>query len=106
MLTCDDPGADELAKVPAGEFDSPSAHLDPVAELRRQGLGLPTGNCRTRRARRLARPEEVKPAAYNSQQRLMILDCWQRTGLPAQDFLTLVGVSKCRWTNAKTCGNT
>ncbi len=86
--------ADEPAGVPTSEFDSPSAHLDPVAELRRQGLGLPTGNSRTRRGRRLARPEEVKPAAYNPQQRLMILDCWQRSGLPAGDFATLVGVSK------------
>ncbi len=86
--------ADEPAGFPADEFDSPSAHLDPVAELRRQGLGLPTGNSRTRRGRRLARPEEVKPAAYNPQQRLMILDCWQRSGLPAKDFATLVGVSK------------
>ena len=47
-----------------------------------------------RRGRRLARPEEVKSPAYNPQQRLMILDCWQRSGLPAQDFATLVGVSK------------
>ncbi len=86
--------ADEPAGFPADEFDSPSAHLDPVAELRRQGLGLPIEKSRTRRGRRLARPEEVKPAAYNPQQRLMILDCWQRSGLPAKDFATLVGVSK------------
>ncbi len=94
VLTCDDSSADEPAGFPADEFDSPSADLDPVAELLRQGLGLPTGKSRARRGRRLVRPEEVKPAAYNPQQRLMILDCWQRSGLPAQDFATLVGVSK------------
>ncbi len=86
--------ADEPSGVPTNEFDSPPAQFDPVAELRRQGLGLPTGKRRTQRGRRLARPEEVKPAAYNPQQRLMILDCWQRSGLPAKDFATLVGVSK------------
>ncbi len=94
VLTCDDSSADEPAGFPADEFDSPSADLDPVAELLRQGLGLPTGKSRARRGRRLVRPEEVKPAAYNPQQRLMILDCWQRSGLPAEDFAPLVGVSK------------
>jgi len=86
--------ADEPAEVPTSEFGSPPAHFDPVAELKRQGLGLPTGKNRTQRGRRLVRPEELKPAAYNPQQRLMILDCWQRSGLPAKDFATLVGVSK------------
>ena len=28
------------------------------------------------------------------EQRLLILDTWQRSGLPAGDFATLVGVSK------------
>jgi len=92
----DDPGADadEPAGFPTNELESSSAQLDPVAELLRQGLGLPTGKSRTRRGRRLVRPEDVKPAAYSPQQRLMILDCWLRSGLPAKDFATLVGVSK------------
>jgi hypothetical protein len=46
------------------------------------------------RGRRLARPEQEKTPAYNPQQRLMILDCWQRSGLPADDFAPLVGISK------------
>jgi transposase InsO family protein len=68
--------------------------LDPVADLRRRGLELPAGRSRARRGRRLARPEDMKPVAYSPEQRLMILDCWRRSGLPAKDFATLVGVSK------------
>ena len=86
--------ADEPTEFATDEFNSSSAHLDPVAELLQHGLGLPTGNSHARRGRRLARPEEVTTPAYNPKQRLMILDCWQRSGLPAQDFATLVGVSK------------
>jgi len=90
----DDLGGDEPAGFATDDLDTPFASFDPVADLGRQGLGLPPGRSRTHRGRRLARPEEVKPAAYNPQQRLMILDCWQRSGLPAKDFATLVGVSK------------
>ena len=85
---------DEPVGFPTGDLENPAACLDPVADLGRRGLGLPTDKSRARRGRRLARPEEVKTPAYNPQQRLMILDCWQRSGLPAKDFATLVGVSK------------
>ena len=91
----EDPGPDEHHELWGNQRDSaPLAQLDPVAELRRRGLALPTGKSRARRGRRLARPEEVKTPSYNPQQRLMILDCWQRSGLPAKQFATLVGVSK------------
>ncbi len=42
----------------------------------------------------LARPDEVKSPTYNPEQRLLILDCWIRSGLPAGDFAPLVGLSK------------
>ncbi len=43
----DDLGADEPAGFPAAnDFESPFAGLDPVAELSRQGLPVPTGNGR------------------------------------------------------------
>jgi transposase InsO family protein len=85
------------AAMPAG-FPAHDRHraadpLDPVAALARHGLALPDRR-RAPRGRRLARPEDVKPPAYNPQQRLMILDCWLRSGLPAKDFATLVGLSK------------
>lgn len=39
------------------------------------------------------RPEERAPAV-TPQQRLLLLDTWRRSGLPATDFAALVGVSK------------
>jgi transposase InsO family protein len=44
--------------------------------------------------RRLVSGEADKAPAYKPEQRLLILDCWQRSGLPAKDFAALVGVSK------------
>jgi transposase InsO family protein len=44
--------------------------------------------------RRLALPQEAPREPPTAQQRLLILDTWQRSGLPAGDFATLVGVSK------------
>jgi transposase InsO family protein len=45
------------------------------------------------RGKRLALPA-AKPDAISPQQRLLLLDLWQRSGLPAGDFAELVGVSK------------
>jgi transposase InsO family protein len=53
---------------------------------------VPRGG-RHRRGRRLVRPE-LKPAPLTPEQRLLLLDTWQRSGLPAADFAALVGVSK------------
>lgn len=46
------------------------------------------------RTRSLAPPVVEKAAELSPAQRLLILDTWQRSGLPAGDFATLVGVSK------------
>jgi transposase InsO family protein len=53
---------------------------------------LPRGQ-RRRRGRRLVAPQD-KPAPLTPQQRLLLLDTWQRSELPAADFAALVGVSK------------
>src|SRR5262245_13312202 len=45
------------------------------------------------RGRRLARPEPPAPA-ISYEQRLLVLDVWRRSGLPAGDFAPLVGLSK------------
>lgn len=90
----DNSSTDELPALPTDDLDSQSAPLDPIADLVRLGLEPPSGRSRARRGRRLARPEDGKPPAYGPEQRLVILDCWQRSGLPAKDFATLVGVSK------------
>jgi transposase len=48
---------------------------------------------RSRHGRRLAKPEEsVGP--LTGAQRLLLLDTWSRSGLPAGDFAPLVGISR------------
>jgi transposase InsO family protein len=48
---------------------------------------------RRSRGQRLVRPQD-KPAPLTPAQRLLLLDTWQRSGLPAADFAALVGLSK------------
>jgi transposase len=52
---------------------------------------LPAGR---RRGRRLVRREASPRVPFTPEQRLLILDSWQRSGLPAGDFAPLVGLSK------------
>ena len=47
-----------------------------------------------RPGRRLVKPPEVKQPALSPQQRLLLLDTWRRSGLPAVDFAAMVGLSK------------
>jgi transposase InsO family protein len=63
--------------------------LTSEAELPRRPLGW-NGK---RQGRRLVKPDEVRPA-FSPHERLLILDTWQRSGLPAGDFAPLVGLSK------------
>jgi transposase InsO family protein len=44
--------------------------------------------------RRLVKPEDFRSAPLTAEQRLLLLDTWQRSGLPAGDFAALVGLSK------------
>lgn len=48
----------------------------------------------TAKGRRLVRSEGSPQPPMTPQQRLLILDTWQRSGLPGGDFAALVGVSK------------
>jgi transposase InsO family protein len=70
-------------QAPTWEDDLPAlarAHLRP-------------GNPRRRRGKRLVLPaDQAEP--ISPQQRLLLLDLWQRSGLPAGDFAPLVGLSK------------
>ena len=45
------------------------------------------------KGRGLVKPDEVR-LAFSPHERLLILDTWQRSGLPAGDFAPLVGLSK------------
>src|SRR5262245_54335898 len=73
--------APEPDQGPAPEPEGPGG--DPVLHLHSPARG-----------RRLARPEQAASPAYSYQQRLLLLDTWMRSGLPAGDFAALVGLSK------------
>jgi transposase InsO family protein len=60
---------------------------EPLRKPRLVGTGKAKG-------RRLVKPEPLSQPTLTPEQRLLILDTWQRSGLPAADFATLVGVSK------------
>ncbi len=57
---------------------------------------LPTTPPRAGRARgrRLVKPQDRKELTLSPEQRLVLLDTWIRSGLPAADFAALVGISK------------
>ena len=46
------------------------------------------------RGKRLVLPKEAGTRNWSPEQRLLILDTWRRSGLPAADFADLVDVSK------------
>ena len=82
----------------AGDGGSGSAGADETADAADGlhglgGWGQPRPG-RPRRGRRLVAKDTPAPAAVTPQQRLLLLDIWQRSGLPAGDFAALVGVSK------------
>ena len=74
---------------PPGREQEP--YLGEPAELEMQRVSF-----RRRRGPRLAKPEpEIKSSAnMTPEQRLLILDTWRRSGLPAGDFAEMVGMSK------------
>jgi transposase InsO family protein len=74
-----------LTEAPAPDAD-PSAAPDERPELPRR----PT----PRRGRRLVQKPATPTPPLTPQQRLLLLDTWQRSGLPAGDFAALVGLSK------------
>jgi transposase len=79
--------------LPAAEVAAPSNPPSPSfssgVELPRRPLGW---NGKSK-GRGLVKPDEVR-LAFSPHERLLILDTWQRSGLPAGDFAPLVGLSK------------
>ncbi len=68
------------------EDDTPSAPEDGATPARLSGRYRGRGP-------RLVKPTE-RPPAITPTQRLLLLDTWQRSGLPAGDFADLVGINK------------
>jgi transposase InsO family protein len=56
--------------------------------------GLPRLSGRGKPGRRLVSPQDFRSTPLTAEQRLLLLDTWQRSGLPAGDFAALVGLSK------------
>jgi transposase InsO family protein len=83
----------EILPESSAAESSTSQSADPIAESNPPGVGpLPRLPGR-RRGRRLVKAKEPSPPP-TAQQRLLLLDTWRRSGLPAGDFAALVGLSK------------
>jgi transposase-like protein len=92
------PGVISLPTKPPGSQPATSTARRPVS-IRSLSSGGKGSDCPQEKAARGADggwldPRRRSRPRTTPQQRLMILDCWRRSGLPAQDFATLVGVSK------------
>ena len=74
---------------PEGEAPPPSMTDESVLSFE----DLPTARPK-RRTRQLVPKEEAGRISFTPEQRLLVLDTWERSGLPAGDFAPLVGVSK------------
>jgi transposase InsO family protein len=56
--------------------------------------GLPRVPAGRRRGRRLVQKTQARTPTLTAPQRLLLLDTWRRSGLPAGDFAALVGLSR------------
>jgi transposase InsO family protein len=82
-LPSEDPAQElEEALTPGPELD------DEPVEMPRILYGPKPG------AKRLAKPSELAKPVLTPEQRLLLLDTWRRSGLPAGDFAALIGMSK------------
>src|SRR6516225_2247224 len=98
------PGRLDLSREP-----SPAATTEPMPVSLPSGLSEPPASADAasaddrpdlprrpmrRRGRRLIQQPTTPTPPLTPQQRLLLLDTWQRSGLPAGDFAALVGVSE------------
>jgi transposase InsO family protein len=91
------------AGFPADQTAAASQQLPSAAGPREQQPGAEPGDGadhaprlagRSRRGKRLVAEPGPERSPLTPQQRLLILDAWIRSGLPASDFAPLVGISK------------
>src|SRR6516164_5528352 len=84
------PGDESPAEAELGLPPGDHADLDPPHDLR----PAPRLASPKRHGQRLIPAQVAERAPFTPQQRLLILDSWSRSGLPAGDFAPLVGLSK------------
>src|SRR6266852_3837066 len=82
--------------VPGSPNPDHAATEDPCSAIESptDALGAVPPLARGRRRRRTLAQPAPKSEALRPEQRLLLLDTWQRSGLPAGDFAALVGLSK------------
>jgi transposase InsO family protein len=87
----DTTGAEETSRPGALPLEDDTGGLplgaDALAEV-------PNLAGRGKRGRRLVKKEGMATGPLTPQQRLLLLDTWRRSGLPAGDFAPLVGISR------------
>jgi len=87
------PGPAESTELSANEQEQLAAAEDGDAAATSLDGVLPRRGRRPH-GRRLVQKSRAKTAPLTPQQRLLLLDTWRRSGLPAGDFAALVGLSK------------
>ena len=85
------------ATWPVGGAGEPEGRPPKAAPVEPTGQVRPDSSRprRQRRGKRLTLDPKPKRPQYSGEQRLLILDVWRRSSLPAADFAPLVGVSMC-----------
>ena len=92
-VSCPPPSPDGLREpsIPASadetDFDTLAVRKETDAKLRRYQRRAPPG-------RRLVKKDPSQSQPLTPSQRLLLLDTWRRSGLPAGDFAALIGLSK------------
>jgi transposase InsO family protein len=83
-----DPDVQEPTRDAEPELEEPPWAAESCAPI------LPRLSGRGKPGRRLVEQLELRATPVTPEQRLLLLDTWQRSGLPAGDFASLVGMSK------------
>jgi transposase len=84
-----------VCAAPESPRNDPKGLPDPENIANADPLPFPAPNLKARPHRgRLLRPEDAKGPFFTPEQRLLILDSWRRSAIPAGDFAPLVGVSR------------
>jgi Homeodomain-like domain-containing protein len=94
-----DPPFDGSENLPASEPSSESPEEESPNDLAptlwRSGRLVPRPRAVPRgKNLPLMQPLQNRRGTYSPHQRILLLDTWQRSGLPAKDFADLIGISK------------